>query len=53
MIENCIEWLETRIELNNRMLSEDGNSDFDCFLKGDNAVMAIIVDLLKKEEVTE
>lgn len=48
MKENCIEWLETKIELNNRMmLSDSHDSDFDDFLKGDNIMMEVIIDLLK------
>ncbi len=52
MIENYIEWLETKIELNKRM-TENSTDDFNDFLKNDSDMMEGIADFLRGKEVAE
>ena len=52
MKENYIEWLETKIELNKRMIDND-TGDFNDFLKNDNQMLSEIINILKTLEVKE
>lgn len=48
MLEMMIDWLEVKIETNNRMLAKDRNlSDFELYLMSDNSMMERIKDVLQ------